>query len=86
MKTLVTGCAGFIGFHTTQRLLSRSNEVVGIDILNDYYDVDLEHERLAQLKNKAKSRFVKLDITDRFCSERRINGTVPSHAQENAFS
>lgn len=49
MRILVTGCAGFIGFHLVKHLLSRSNIVVGIDNINDYYDVDLKYARLAEL-------------------------------------
>lgn len=65
MKILVTGCAGFIGFHTAQRLLARGDEVVGLDIVNDYYDVRLKHARLAQFEGKPGFRFVKLDLADR---------------------
>ena len=48
MKILVTGAAGFIGFHTAQKLLARGDEVVGLDNLNEYYDVTLKQARLAQ--------------------------------------
>lgn len=65
MKVLVTGCAGFIGFHTAQRLLARGDEVVGLDIVNDYYDVRLKYARLAQFDGKPGFRFVKLDLADR---------------------
>ena len=49
MKILVTGCAGFIGMHTCLRLLARGDQVVGVDNLNDYYDVRLKEDRLAKL-------------------------------------
>lgn len=65
MKFLVTGAAGFIGMHTALRLLERGDEVVGIDNLNDYYDVSLKEARLAQLKDKPGFRFIKMDIADR---------------------
>jgi len=64
MKILVTGCAGFIGMHTCLSLLGRGDEVVGIDNLNDYYDVRLKEDRLAQLTSFDKFTFVKLDMTD----------------------
>lgn len=64
MKILVTGAAGFIGMHTCLRLLARGDEVVGIDNLNDYYDVQLKQDRLAQLTSFEKFSFQKLDITD----------------------
>ena len=53
MKILVTGAAGFIGFHTAARLLDRGDEVVGLDNLNEYYDVSLKEARLAQLTPRA---------------------------------
>ncbi|SEQ02198.1 UDP-glucuronate 4-epimerase [Solimonas aquatica] len=65
MKILVTGCAGFIGFHTAQRLLARGDEVIGLDNLNDYYEVSLKEARLAQLRWQASFRFHKLDLADR---------------------
>ena len=48
MKVLVTGAAGFIGFYTVKRLLERGDEVVGLDNINDYYDVNLKYGRLAE--------------------------------------
>ena len=65
MKILVTGAAGFIGFHTSQILLERGDEVVGLDNLNDYYDVSLKQARLAILQQSPGFRFVKLDLADR---------------------
>lgn len=65
MKILVTGAAGFIGFHTSRLLLERGDEVVGLDNLNDYYDVSLKQARLEILKRYPGFRFVKLDLADR---------------------
>jgi len=65
MKVLVTGAAGFIGFHTAKRLLARGDEVVGLDNLNEYYDVRLKHKRLELLRHEPHFRFVKLDLQDR---------------------
>ncbi len=65
MKILITGAAGFIGMHAAKRLLERGDEVVGVDNLNDYYDVKLKQDRLAQLAPLAGFRFVQLDIADR---------------------
>jgi len=74
MKYLVTGAAGFIGFHVTQKLCAQGHDVVGIDNLNDYYDVNLKLARLAELDKFTVSdvtnkqglfRFIKLDLTNR---------------------
>ncbi|MGB4056965.1 MAG: SDR family NAD(P)-dependent oxidoreductase [Alphaproteobacteria bacterium] len=64
-SVLVTGAAGFIGFHTATRLLQRGETVVGIDNLNDYYDVTLKEARLEQLANFKNFTFVKQDIADK---------------------
>lgn len=61
---LVTGAAGFIGFHTSLRLLESGERVVGIDNLNDYYDVTLKEARLEELKKFEHFKFVKMDIAD----------------------
>ncbi len=65
MKILVTGAAGFIGSMQSLRLLERGDEVVGIDNLNDYYDVELKRARLARLQAYPNFKFVKLDIANR---------------------
>ncbi|MCT7360099.1 NAD-dependent epimerase/dehydratase family protein [Thalassolituus pacificus] len=65
MKILVTGAAGFIGMHTSLRLLKQGHEVVGLDNLNAYYDVRLKDYRLQQLQPFANFRFVKMDLADR---------------------
>lgn len=65
MKILVTGSAGFIGFHLSNYLLARGDEVVGLDNLNDYYDVSLKQDRLAQLKDQPGFSFYKLDLANR---------------------
>ena len=64
MKILVTGAAGFIGFHTARRLLERGEEVVGLDNLNEYYDINLKMARLKLLQQDQRFRFIKLDLAD----------------------
>jgi UDP-glucuronate 4-epimerase len=70
MKILLTGAAGFIGSTTAHRLLARGDQVVGLDNLNDYYDVQLKQDRLARLTPLPGFRFVKLDVADRAGIER----------------
>ena len=64
MKILLTGAAGFIGMTTALRLLARGDEVIGLDNLNDYYDVSLKEARLAWLTPFKNFRFEKLDVAD----------------------
>jgi UDP-glucuronate 4-epimerase len=64
-KILVTGAAGFIGFHLSNRLLARGDTVVGLDNLNDYYDVRLKEARLARLEAQPGFRFVRMELSDR---------------------
>jgi UDP-glucuronate 4-epimerase len=65
MRVLVTGAAGFIGMHISQRLLERGDEVIGVDNLNDYYEVSLKEARLARLRDQPNFAFHQLDIADR---------------------
>jgi UDP-glucuronate 4-epimerase len=65
MKVLVTGAAGFIGMGVARRLLDRGDEVVGVDNVNDYYEVSLKESRLAQLQPHEKFRFERMDVADR---------------------
>ena len=70
MKVLVTGAAGFIGFHTAKLLLERGDKVVGLDNLNDYYDVNLKEARLSQLNDYQNFSFERIDLADRAGVER----------------
>lgn len=65
MKILVTGAAGFIGYHLSKRLVAEGHSVIGLDNLNDYYDVALKHARLAQLESEEKFTFYKQNIAER---------------------
>lgn len=65
MRVLVTGAAGFIGYHTAARLLERGHEVIGFDNLNPYYDVSIKEARLARLEASERFRFRKGDLADR---------------------
>jgi UDP-glucuronate 4-epimerase len=64
MKILVTGVAGFIGMHSAKKLLDDGHEIIGIDNLNDYYDITLKEDRLKLLEGYKNFRFLKLDIKD----------------------
>jgi UDP-glucuronate 4-epimerase len=78
MAVLVTGAAGFIGYHVTARLLDRGEQVVGVDNINDYYDVRLKEARLARLTGRNGFSFHKLDISDyeKFQKEISALGTI----------
>ncbi len=69
-KYLVTGAAGFIGYHTCEALLQRGETVVGLDNVNDYYDVSLKEARLARLTGRDGFSFHRTDLTDRAAIER----------------
>jgi UDP-glucuronate 4-epimerase len=66
MKVLITGVAGFIGSHTAQALLQRGDEVIGVDNLNDYYDVRLKYARLTRLQSFANFHFEKCELAEKF--------------------
>src|ERR1043165_9714262 len=73
---LVTGVAGFIGFHTAMRLLERGERVIGLDNVNDYYDVRLKKARLAKLKPFKQITVTKTDLLD-LVKMRRLFATQP---------
>ncbi|NLW36054.1 MAG: NAD-dependent epimerase [Syntrophorhabdus aromaticivorans] len=73
-RILVTGAAGFIGFHLCKRLLDQGADVVGIDSLTDYYDVNLKRARLQQLEGRTNFTFEKTDISDRQAMESLFSG------------
>lgn len=66
-NTIVTGAAGFIGFHLCKRLIENGSKVIGIDNLSDYYDIKLKEDRLKQLSTKANFAFIRADLSDREC-------------------
>jgi len=68
-KVLLTGAAGFIGFHVAERLLAAGREVIGVDCVNDYYDPTLKEARLNILSNHRNFSFVKLDLAERSASK-----------------
>ena len=87
MAVLLTGAAGFIGYHTAEALLDRGERVVGVDIVNDYYDVALKEARLARLTGRDGFSFYRVDIADQdamialVASNPDINGIIHLAAQ-----
>ena len=73
-RVLITGVAGFIGFHIAKKYLSEEIEVIGIDNVNDYYDIRLKHARLKLLQKSNRFIFRKIDIKDREAIESIFNG------------
>ncbi len=77
MTTLITGAAGFIGFHLAKRLLDDGKDVIGLDNLNDYYDVSLKRDRLAQLTSYPSFRFQGVDLSDRSALSQLFDDYTP---------
>ena len=73
-RILLTGTAGFIGYHVTKEFLARGDEVVGVDNLNAYYEVELKQARLKELEKDSHFQFHKLDIANREATSRLIEG------------
>ena len=84
MKYLVTGAAGFIGFHVVQRLCYTGHDVIGIDNLNNYYEVNLKEARLDLLSKFKKFRFIKLDLADR-AGQKHENPCCVRHREQIIF-
>ena len=82
-KTLITGGAGFIGFHLSKRLLDEGHTVIGIDNLNNYYDPKLKEDRLAILLKYPNFTFHKIDISDRPAMEQLFVSLNPEHRTSN---
>ncbi|MEW4490216.1 NAD-dependent epimerase [Thalassoglobus sp. JC818] len=86
MKILVTGTAGFIGFHTARALMDRGDEVVGVDCVNDYYSVELKEARLEMLNSDERFQFHRFDLSDRektadFFQSQQFDGVIHLAAQ-----
>jgi len=77
MATLVTGVAGFIGFHVAQRMLARGDDIVGIDCINDYYSVQLKQDRLAELE-RSSNRKLQFEQVD-FAEHEALDKTLAKH-------
>ncbi len=77
MRYLVTGAAGFIGFHTAQQLLDAEHEVIGLDNINDYYDPQIKYDRLALIEQHVQFDFHKLDLVEGEAIKELVTGNKP---------
>ena len=85
MKILVTGAAGFIGSSVSRRLLDRGDEVIGLDNLNDYYDVSLKEARLKLIEDMPGFRFVRMDLENREGIEKLFAWAFRGPAETSTF-
>ena len=79
MNILITGVAGFIGFHTAMHYLDQGKNIIGIDNINDYYDISLKEARLSKLKGYDKFKFYKLDINDKEFLDKIFHSDQPDY-------
>jgi len=79
MNILITGVAGFIGFHTAMHYLDQGKNIIGIDNINDYYDISLKEARLSKLKGYDKFKFYKLDINDKESLDKIFHSDQPDY-------
>ena len=79
MKILVTGCAGFIGYHVSKYLLKNNHEILGIDNLNNYYDVNLKKSRIKVLKKYKRFKFNKFDLINVYKIDKLIKQIGRAH-------
>ena len=64
MSILITGAAGFIGYHLIKKILNKNKKVIGIDNINNYYDINLKKDRINNLKKNKKFSFYKIDLSE----------------------
>ena len=79
MNILITGVAGFIGFHTAMHYLDQGKNIIGIDNINDYYDISLKEARLSKLKGYDKFKFYKSDINDKESLDKIFHSDQPDY-------
>ena len=75
MSILITGSAGFIGYHLTKKILKKNIKVIGTDNINNYYDIKLKKDRIQQLKKNKKFIFYKVDLSE----YKKLNNVIKKH-------